>query len=109
MAGIKLCNLYCQRCKGENQARFFQGSGVFTGDTILEDTVRRSYRGVISMSADSSGRLWKGTETGLFVELPDGSERQVAPEKIKRRIFSLHVYRDKYLLLGGSTSLYLRT
>ena len=93
--------------KGRIRLGSFRGQGVFTGDTILEDTVRRSYRGVISMSADSSGRLWKGTETGLFVELPDGSERQVAPGKIKRRIFSLHVYRDKYLLLGGSTSLYL--
>ena len=93
--------------KGRIRLGSFRGQGVFTGDTILEDTVRRSYRGVISMSADSSGRLWKGTETGLFVELPDGSERQVAPGKIKRRIFSLYVYHDKYLLLGGSTSMYL--
>ena len=93
--------------RGKIRLGSFRGQGTFTGDTILVDTIRRIYRGVICMSSDSLGRLWKGTDRGIFMELPDGSEKQLSPEKIPGRILSLHVYRNKYLLLGGNTSLYL--
>jgi len=85
----------------------FRGQGVFTGDTILEDTAKHSYQGVVCMASDKQKRMWKGTERGLFVELKDGKEYKVAGSLIKNIVLSLINYKDKYLIVGELTKLYI--
>ncbi|MEI7677059.1 MAG: histidine kinase [Bacteroidales bacterium] len=77
----------------------FRGQGVLQGDSIKTDTKSRDYEGVVSMSTDNKGRLWKGTNKGVYVELPEGNEFRVAPQ-IKGMITSLIVWHNKYLLCG---------
>jgi len=85
-----------------------RGLSYLIGDSVLiEDTRKHSYRGIISMSIDQIGRIWKGTENGIFVELPNGSEYRIAMNRIADPIYSIMVYHNKYLLAGGIRCLFI--
>ncbi len=94
-------------CKNRIRVGSFTGQGVFTGDKIVADTTRRQYQGVVSMATDDNRRLWKGTERGLYAELDDGREYRVAGNSIKNLVLSLLNYRNKYLIVGELTKLYI--
>lgn len=81
------------------------GQAVFTGNSIVIDTAKHDYQSVISMSIDNKGRLWKGTDRGVYVELSNGKEFRLSGDRINGVINSLMVYRNKYLLVGGSQDL----
>ncbi|MFZ4725794.1 MAG: histidine kinase, partial [Paludibacter sp.] len=85
----------------------FRGQGVLSADSIITDTRKHDYNGVICMAIDNKGRIWKGTDRGVFVEYPNGSESHVAATQIKGQITSIMNYRDKYLLVGGIRSLFI--
>jgi len=85
-----------------------RGLSYLIGDSVLmEDTRKHSYRGIISMSIDQIGRIWKGTENGVYVELPNGSEFRIAINRIADPIYSIMVYHNKYLLAGGIRCLFI--
>lgn len=85
----------------------FRGQAVLKNDSLWVDTLVRPYQGVICMSLDSRRRLWKGTEDGVYVELPDGTEYRVMPHRLKGSFSSLLVYRDRYLVVGGLRSFFV--
>jgi hypothetical protein len=97
----------CRDTRGQIRVGAFRGQGTFTGDTILTDTTPRPYRGVICMELDPHGRLWKGTDKGLYYEMPDGKEHRLAPTQIQGQVLSMSLYKNKYLVVGGSKSLFV--
>ena len=82
----------------------FRGTGVLEINKIKSDTLKCAYVGVVSMAIDSSKRLWKATEKGIFVEHTDGSEYRVAKNQLIGGYTSLGVYKNKYLIAGGTKS-----
>lgn len=124
---LKYRGLYCSN---ENKKQFFEvkkglpraiikdskgqillgsarGLSYFTGDSVIEDTRSHTYQGVISLAIDSSNRIWKGTENGVYAELPNGSEYRLAMNRITDPIYSIMVYHNKYVLAGGIRCLYI--
>lgn len=91
--------------QGRIRVGSFYNQGIFNGDTILPLAGKRKYNSVICMDTDSAGRVWKGTENGVFVEMKDGSEMELGNGKNLRMIGSIYVYKNKYLLLGGLKSI----
>ena len=85
----------------------FRGQGVLTADSIATDTSKRDYSGVVCMDVDNKGRIWKGTEKGVYVENPNGKESRVAATHITGQITSIMNYHNKYLLVGGIRSLFI--
>ena len=93
--------------KGQIRLGSFHGQGIFRNDSINTDTSKHDYEGVICMSADNKGRLWKGTNKGVYVEYPDKTEKRISATIITGQICSLMVYHDKYVLVGGPNSLFI--
>ncbi len=91
--------------RGRIRIGSFRGQATLVGDSLIVDTKNHPYEGIISMSTDKYGRLWKGTNKGVFVEYPDGKEYPVNPGKIFGMTGSIWVYKNKYLLVGGIRSL----
>ena len=79
----------------------FRGTGRLQGNKIVKDAYPREYEGVVSMSLDGKGRLWKATEKGIYVELRNGSEYRVSPLQLTGAYTSLAIYKNKYLIVGG--------
>jgi hypothetical protein len=98
--GFPLC--IAKDCKGRIRVGSFRGQGIFTGDSIISDTLKREYTGVVCMATDNKGRLWKGTEKGIYVELPNGHEFRVSPKQLTESFTSLVVYKNKYVIAGGT-------
>jgi len=71
--------------------------------TIVSDTVKRPYDGVIAMDLDEKGILWKGTRQGLFAEDREGNDRKLSDGMVN---FVLH-YRNQYIIYGVKDKLYL--
>ena len=84
--------------------------GVFSGEawfdeekmTVVPDTVKRLYNGVISMALDEKGILWKGTTNGLFAEDKQGNDRKISDGRV---IFVIH-YNNRYIIWGIKNNLY---
>jgi ligand-binding sensor domain-containing protein len=93
--------------KGQIRIGSFDGQAIFRNDSIITDTRKHEYNGVICMSTDDKGRLWKGTRKGIYIENPDGSEKRISAIIITGQISSLMVYHDKYVLAGGRHSLFI--
>ena len=93
--------------KGQIRLGSFHGQGIFRNDSINTDTSKHDYEGVICMSVDNKGRLWKGTNKGVYVEYPDKTEKRISATIITGQICSLMVYHDKYVLVGGPNSLFI--
>ena len=70
---------------------------------IVSDTAQRPYAGVISMSLDEKGILWKGTTHGLFAEDLQGDNRQLSAQPV---FFVLH-YHNRYIIWGVKDKLHL--
>lgn len=84
------------------------GLSYLINDSILvEDTIARPYQSVISMDMDKKGRIWKGTDKGLFVELTNGREIMIGENKVAAPVYSVKVYHDKYVLAGGIRAFYI--
>ncbi|MGC3978671.1 MAG: two-component regulator propeller domain-containing protein [Paludibacteraceae bacterium] len=79
-----------------------RGTAVLVNGQLKTDNVNRPYVGVISMDMDDRKRLWKATEKGVYVELPDEREERVAPLFLTGAYTSLIVYRNKYVVAGGT-------
>ncbi len=90
--------------KGRIRVGSFRGQGYLQADSIITDTIKREYEGVISYTTDKWGRLWKATTRGCYVELPDGKEFRFAPQ-IKGMLASIWNYHDKYLLIGTGSGM----
>jgi len=101
--GFALC--FARDAKGRIRVGGHYGRGILTNGNLEVDTAKRAYSGIICMSSDSRGRVWKGTSRGLFVETADGKETRFDSLRINGAIYSLMVYHNKYLLVGGSHSL----
>lgn len=87
--------------KGEIRVGSFHGQGyVKDNSTIVVDTIKKPYEGIISFALDKWGRLWKATTKGVYVEMPDGKEYRFAPQ-VKGLVASVLNYHDKYLLIGS--------
>ena len=71
--------------------------------TVVFDTVKRPYDGVIAMDLDEQGILWKGTTQGLFAEDRQGNNRKISDEMVN---FVLQ-YRNRYIIYGVREKLYL--
>ena len=69
---------------GNNKVRVgaFRGSGWLENGKLIADTAKREYTGVVSMALDNKNRLWKATEKGIYVELPNGEEYRVARQQL---------------------------
>jgi len=90
--------------KGSLRIGSFRGQGTFNGDSIIADTSKHEYTGVICMDNDNKGRLWKGTEKGIYVELANGNEYRVGRKQLEGAYTSLAVYKNKYLIVCGVNS-----
>ena len=66
---------------------------------VLHDTITRPYKSIFTMAIDSSGILWKGTETGLYAEYRDGRDTLICVENINCVAFVAN-YKEKYLIFG---------
>lgn len=88
---------------GNNKVRVgaFRGSGWLENGKLIADTAKREYTGVVSMALDNKNRLWKATEKGIYVELPNGEEYRVARQQLTGAYTSLAVYKNKYIVAGG--------
>ena len=93
--------------KGQIRLGAFHGQGIYRNDSIITDKRKHEYEGVISMATDDKGRIWKGTNKGVYVEFPDGMEKRVSPTIITGYVTSLMVYHNKYVLAGGLHSLFV--
>ena len=93
--------------KGQIRLGAFHGQGIFKDDSIITDIRKHEYEGVICMSSDNKGWLWKGTNKGVYVEQADGTEMRISPLIITGQITSIMVYHDKYVLVGGTHSLFI--
>jgi len=93
--------------KGRTLLGSTRGLSYFTKDKIIEDSRKHNYNGIVSMSIDNKGRIWKGTENGVYVEMADGKEFQLAANRISDPIYSIMVYHNKYLLAGGIRCLFV--
>jgi hypothetical protein len=85
----------------------FRGQGLLSADSIITDTRKHQYTGAVCMAIDNKGRIWKGTEKGVYVEYPNGRESRVAATQITNQITSILNYHNKYLLVGGIRSLFI--
>jgi len=94
----------CKDVHGKVRVGGFRGTAIFTGDSVVTDTVKHDYQGVICMALDSLGRLWKGTEKGVYVELPTGEEFRLASKQLRNQYLSLLVYKNEYLIAAGNKS-----
>jgi len=101
--GFALC--FARDAKGRIRVGGHYGRAILTNGSLAVDTTKRAYSGIICMSSDNRGRVWKGTSRGLFVETIDGKEVRFDSLRINGAIYSLMVYHNKYLLVGGSHSL----
>jgi len=101
--GFPLC--FARDANGRIRLGGGRGQAVFTGDSIITDVTVNEYKAVVCMSVDNKGRLWKGTERGVYVELPNGKEFRVGGIRLNGQINSMLVYHNKYLLVGGARSL----
>jgi len=101
--GFALC--FARDAKGRIRVGGHYGRAMLTNGNLEVDTTKRAYSGIICMSSDNRGRVWKGTSRGLFVETADGKEVRFDSLRINGAIYSLMVYHNKYLLVGGSHSL----
>jgi ligand-binding sensor domain-containing protein len=101
--GFALC--FARDAKGRIRVGGHYGRAILTNGNLEVDTTKRAYSGIICMSPDNRGRVWKGTSRGLFVEMPDGKEMRFDSLRINGAIYSLMVYHNKYLLVGGNRSL----
>ena len=70
-----------------------------TQGLVLRDTTSRPYRSLYSMAVDSSGILWKGTESGLYAECRDGKDTLICVESTNGVAFVAN-YKEKYLIFG---------
>lgn len=88
---------------GNNKVRVgaFRGSGWLDNGKLIADTAKREYTGVVSMALDNKNCLWKATEKGIYVELPNGEEYRVARQQLTGAYTSLAVYNNKYIVVGG--------
>ena len=78
------------------------GENLFLDETqglILHDTTPRPYKVLSAMTVDSSGILWKGTETGLYAEYRDGRDTLICTEDANGVAFIAN-YKEKYLTFG---------
>lgn len=101
--GFALC--FARDAKGRIRVGGHYGRAILTNGNLEVDTTKRAYSGIICMSSDNRGRVWKGTSRGLFVETIDGKEVRFDSLRINGSIYSVMVYHNKYLLVGGSHSL----
>jgi len=85
----------------------FRGQGILCNDSIITDTRKHDYIGVVCMDIDNKGRIWKGTDRGVFVEYANGLESRVSETQITGQITSIMNYHDKYLLVGGIRSIFI--
>lgn len=83
------------------------GQGRFVDGRLVEDSTTHEYNSIICMRLDTQGRLWKGTEKGIFVETVDGKEHWVSKDRKLGTISSMVISKNRYLVLGGSTSFYI--
>ena len=78
------------------------GQNMFLDETqglILHDTIPRPYNFLSAMTMDSTGILWKGTETGLYAEYRNGKDTFIFIENTNRVAFIAN-YKEKYLIIG---------
>ena len=78
------------------------GQNMFLDETqglILHDTTPRPYKFLSAMGMDSTGILWKGTETGLYAEDRDGKDTLIFKEEANGVAFIVN-YLQKYLIIG---------
>jgi|GEM_PF-1898759 len=97
----------CRDGNGRLRLGFFSTGGAWFDEEngeIVSDTVQRSYNGIISMSLDDNGTLWKGTTHGVFAEDLHGNDTHIASDKMVH--FLLH-YHNQYLIYGLSDKLCL--
>ncbi len=80
----------------------FRGTGRLQYGKLEVDTAKRDYVSVVCMVLDIRKRLWKATEKGIYAELPDGREFRLSPLQLTGSYTSLVVYKNKYLVAGGT-------
>lgn len=89
---------------GKIRVGAFRGNGWLENEQLKCDTSKHEYTGVISMALDNQKRLWKATEKGIYVELFNSKEFRVSPKALTGAFTSLVVYKNKYLIVGGTHS-----
>lgn len=80
----------------------FRGTGRLQNGKLEVDTAKCDYVSVVCMVLDNRKRLWKATEKGIYAELPDGREFRLSPLQLTGSYTSLVVYKNKYLVAGGT-------
>lgn len=70
---------------------------------VIIDTVQRPYQGVIAMTVDRNGVLWKGTTQGLYAEDIHGNNRQIFDKKVNLVIN----YKNRYIIWVVKDNLYI--
>ncbi|MDR2232894.1 MAG: hypothetical protein LBE56_07210 [Tannerella sp.] len=86
--------------------------GTFDGEdrldeenqVVVHDTITRPYTGVIAMTADAQGNLWKATPQGLYVEDKMGIDRQISDNQVVGFVIN---YKNKYIVWGAKDVLYM--
>ena len=83
----------------------FRGEAWFDEENkiIVEDTTQRQYAGIISMSLDEKGILWKGTTQGIFAEDKQGNDRQIS---VGYALFVIQ-YKNRYVIWGINNTMYI--
>lgn len=87
----------------------FRSEGVFDGDSLYTIPVEKNApdSGAISLAVDTLGRVWKGRSSGLYYEDLDGKNHRYLKEYIQGNVVAVHLYRNKYLLIGGEKSIFI--
>jgi hypothetical protein len=98
--GFPLCII--RDGKGSIRIGSARGTATLLSNKLVDDTTRNNYSGVMSMVLDNQKRLWKATERGVFVELPNGSEYRVAEEYVTGTFTSITLAQNKYIVAGGT-------
>lgn len=98
--GFPLCII--RDGKGSIRIGSARGTATLLSNKLVDDTTRNNYSGVMSMVLDNQKRLWKATERGVFVELPNGSEYRVAEEYVTGTFTSMTLAQNRYIVAGGT-------
>lgn len=92
----------CKDGNGKIRIGSYYGQAVYDKEKgIIPDTIS-SVSNTIAMTVDSYGSLWKGNQTGVYVEPKDGKPEKEIIDGVANFI---HNYQDRYILIGFATSL----